>query len=285
MPLPRTLYAVPQTLEKRLDILHAFRRLAAQDDERIRQRRAEIASIRRELEEIAQEANKFFRELPLLIQSELRKAGYNPNEPRVPKRSHGGGQWTSDGGSTPSATPQSDGIAGTQYAANNPPGKPPAVPPGLPATKQATYAFLKAAAYWLADAALAGEPVGDFILALEAADWLSSYLPYVSAYLDPPKTLEELQQDALSPASGYNIHHIVEQAAAAQDGFPDSMINGPDNLVRISTLKHWQINAWYSTPNKNFGGVSPRDYLRGKSWDERRQVGLDALTMFGVLAP
>jgi hypothetical protein len=63
------------------------------------------------------------------------------------------------------------------------------------------------------------------------------------------------------------------------------MINAPDNLLRIPTLKHWQINAWYSTKNNDFGGLSPRDYLRGKSWDERVRVGTDALILFGVLQP
>ena len=63
------------------------------------------------------------------------------------------------------------------------------------------------------------------------------------------------------------------------------MIDGPDNLVRIPTLKHWQINGWYSTPNKDFGGLPPRDYLRGKSWDERERVGEMALVLYGVLAP
>lgn len=37
--------------------------------------------------------------------------------------------------------------------------------------------------------------------------------------------------------------------------------------------------------NDNFGGLSPREYLRGKSWEEKRRVGLDALMRFGVLAP
>jgi hypothetical protein len=97
--------------------------------------------------------------------------------------------------------------------------------------------------------------------------------------------LEELQQDALTPKVGYNIHHIVEQTSAAQDGFPQSMIDAPENLVRISTFVHWEINAWYSTPNDEFGGLSPRDYLRGKSWDERVRVGEMALVRFGVLAP
>jgi hypothetical protein len=29
--------------------------------------------------------------------------------------------------------------------------------------------------------------------------------------------------------------------------------------------------------NKDFGGLSPRDYLRDKDWDEQMRVGLDLL--------
>jgi hypothetical protein len=50
-------------------------------------------------------------------------------------------------------------------------------------------------------------------------------------------------------------------------------------------MKHWQINAWYQIRDERFQGLSPRDYLRGKDWDERRRVGLEALTRFGVLKP
>jgi hypothetical protein len=50
--------------------------------------------------------------------------------------------------------------------------------------------FLKAAAKWLGSAGLRrvleigleatiGGPVGDFLLAMEAAYWLSGYLPYI----------------------------------------------------------------------------------------------------------
>jgi len=63
------------------------------------------------------------------------------------------------------------------------------------------------------------------------------------------------------------------------------MIDGPDNLIRIPTLKHWQINGWYGTPNDEFSGLSPRNYLRGKSWGERMRVGEEALILFGVLQP
>ena len=55
--------------------------------------------------------------------------------------------------------------------------------------------------------------------------------------------------------------------------------------VRIPRLKHEDITAWFMTLNDDFGGLSPRQYLRGKSWDERRRVGLHALRLYGVLKP
>lgn len=174
------------------------------------------------------------------------------------------------------------------------------MPKAAPASAQARNAFLKAAARWLARAgvrsalrvglrigleATIGGPVGDFLLAMEAAYWLHKFLPYIQAYLQPPKTLEELQRDALNPQPGYNIHHIVEQTPARQDGFPESKIEAQENKVRIPTLKHWQISAWYQTRNERFGGLSPRDYLKAKSWDEHMRIGKEALVLFGVLKP
>jgi hypothetical protein len=94
-----------------------------------------------------------------------------------------------------------------------------------------------------------------------------------------------LQRDASNPRAGYDIHHIVEQTSAEEDGFSRQTIDSPENLVRIPRWKHWAINSWYQTKNKAFGGLSPRDYLRGKSWEERRRVGLDALVDAGVLKP
>lgn len=150
--------------------------------------------------------------------------------------------------------------------------------------------FLKAAAYWLVSAAArADKRVALFLTALEATQWLANrYLPYIAAYRDPPQTWEELQQNALRPRPGYDIHHPVEQTPARSDGFPSSVVDGPGNRLSIPTLKHWQINGWYGRPNPQFKDendkiVSPRDYLRGKSWDERLRVGKKALILFGVL--
>ena len=43
--------------------------------------------------------------------------------------------------------------------------------------------------------------------------------------------------------------------------------------------------SWFQTRVSEFGGLSPRDYLRGRGWNERHRVGLRALIRFGVLLP
>ncbi len=111
-------------------------------------------------------------------------------------------------------------------------------------------------------------------------------LPYIYSYLDPPKTWEELQQNR---GPGYDEHHVVERWSE-KDGIPPSMIYSPDNEALIPTLRHWEINSWLDTPNAEFedsegNDMSPRQYLRGKSWEERRRIGMDALIRFGALKP
>jgi hypothetical protein len=133
-----------------------------------------------------------------------------------------------------------------------------------------------------------GGPIGPVLNALDIASWVyEEYQDYVKiqAYSDPPKTLEELQQAVSSPAAGYQIHHIVEQGPAEKEKFPRSQIDAPDNLVRIPTLRHEDINGWFGRPTKEFGWQSPREYLVGKDWAERREVGIRALIEHKVLKP
>jgi hypothetical protein len=111
-----------------------------------------------------------------------------------------------------------------------------------------------------------GRLIGPILDALEIEEWVrEEYSDSLQTYIDPPKTLEELQRAVFSPTPGTQIHHIVEQGPAAQEGYPRSAIDASDNLVRIPTFKHEEITGWYGTPNKDFGGMKPRDYLRGKS--------------------
>ena len=62
-------------------------------------------------------------------------------------------------------------------------------------------------------------------------------------------------------------------------------IDGLEQLGPYPTLKHWQITAWFMRRNPRYGGLSPRAYLRGKSWAERMKVGTETLIEFGVLKP
>jgi hypothetical protein len=37
------------------------------------------------------------------------------------------------------------------------------------------------------------------------------------------------------------------------------------------------------TPNEQFNGLTPRQYLQGRSWLLRKKIGLEALEKYGVL--
>lgn len=193
---------------------------------------------------------------------------YSPDQARVPSGSSEGGQWTSDGTSS-SEPPRTYVAAGL-----------PRIPGRRPPTSGERTAIAKAVAIMLAEKGIAD--AGEFIA---KTSWLYYAIPYINSYLDSPKSLEELQQDASTAKLGYDVHHIVEQSSAEEAGYPRQMIDVPDNLVRVPRMSHWEINAWYQTPNWNYGGLTPREYLSGKDWDERRRIGLDALTKYGVLKP
>lgn len=205
----------------------------------------------------------------LLLQKLVAKA-YNPKQPRVSAGNPEGGQWTSDG------SPNSGGI---RLAGEIPTNDTPEVPKKAPSsTKERNRIARSIATYAL----LRGRGIFQII---GGSYWLYDEYPRMQAFLDPPRSLEELQQAVADPKYGYDIHHIVEKSSALEDGFPKDQVDGDDNLVRVPTYRHWLINAWYQTPNPDFGWQSPREYLRGKSWEERRHVGLDALIDRKVLKP
>jgi hypothetical protein len=191
------------------------------------------------------------------------KAGFNPEQPRDEY-----GRWTDTNGNV--APPRRNQLPG-----KIPSGDPPEIPKERPPTSRGRTTALKAAARF-------GGPIGKII---EAAEWIREHSPLVEAYRDPPKSLEELQRDVSAPGLGYDIHHIVEQTQAENDGFTREQIDSTENLVRIPRMKHWEINGWYQTENPAFGGETPREYLSGRSWEVKRAVGLEALRNAGVLKP
>jgi hypothetical protein len=120
------LLTVPPTLEKRLEALAALRTLQAQDEELARQRRVAIAALRRDFDELQRDFAALRHRLASDVRSDvLRALKYNPDQPRVPKGSPQGGQWTSEDGSSASPDSMTRPVAedhpssapGPQYAA------------------------------------------------------------------------------------------------------------------------------------------------------------------------
>ncbi len=118
--------------------------------------------------------------------------------------------------------------------------------------------------------------------------WLAVHRDRILASLTPPRTLEQLQDAVNHPQRGTEIHHIVEAQKESINPLSNTRMFGPriesrENKVRIPYWAHRDISDWYSTGNREFGGRTPRDALRGKSWQEQYEAGLDALRDAGVL--
>ena len=137
------------------------------------------------------------------------------------------------------------------------------------------------------------QALGEFARESGAGDWLGTQFGRFLSQFDAPKPLDDLiaaEKNNDPPRSiGYETHHIVEvhrnsdNPLANSNNFSSDELESDLNKVRIPYYGHRAISDFYATPNGRFGGLSPREYLRGKSWDEQYQFGLDVMREFGVL--
>jgi hypothetical protein len=115
------------------------------------------------------------------------------------------------------------------------------------------------------------------------------------ANLDPPKTLEEIQQPPAKNLLGYELHHKVEQnpsniakeqgkGAETINKFGREIIDSPDNLVWVPRLRHEQISNFYNERDENDPlGRRRRDVVNRMTFEEQQKFGLMVLRKFGVL--
>lgn len=237
---------------------------------------------------------------------------FNVNQPRVPRGSENGGQWTdgSDWGGPseavvregqdtppglvrisdrPHVEPPIDIYANRSKPGighNGPPSEtPPEIPRQEPSRHRTKLRIAREVARWF-EAAL---PILRLVkvaialtIAIETIAWFSeNYYPLIEAYLEPPKSLKQLQDAVRTPHKGTDVHHIVEKNQAEAEGYPPEMINAPENLVRISRFRHWNITTYYQTLDANLG-MTPRQHLEGKSWQEKYEFGLKVMEREGV---
>ncbi len=167
-----------------------------------------------------------------------------------------------------------------------PPLEPPEIPQKMPETTDERMGFIRKAAEWVRIAGRYTPLVGTYFEALDQIEEIKRLTDIIKSANDQSATLEELQA-RVNPISesGYHDHHIDERGTMKLLGYSTAEINGSNNVVRIPVLRHIDITAWYATPNSDYNGLSPRDYLRSQPQDVRRQVGLDVLARSGVLKP
>jgi hypothetical protein len=216
-----------------------------------------------------------------------RKANFNPDQPRDEL-----GRWT-DGATEAFDESDADATDGADHGSSADGGLPPhddnhppeRVPRERPEESRDRTKVIRAVSNSLRLILPAAARLSVIGTIISGAVWLREYRDEILTDLDPPKTLRELNDAVEIPRSGTQRHHVVEQGPAEQDGFSRSEIDAPDNLVRIPKQKHQRISDWYSTKSVAYGGMTPRDWLRGKSWEERRSLGIQKLIDFGVLKP
>lgn len=166
--------------------------------------------------------------------------------------------------------------------------KPPNIPEDKPERRKDRMQVVKDAANWLARNAGRMTIAADiFQGAVNQAEWLKGYTDAIRTYRDEPKNLEDLQRRVELPSdAGYQNHHIVEKSSARASNISRDLIDSPDNLARIPTLKHYEITSLYmrkSIPGPDGAEISLRQYLQDKDFETRRLFGLETMRKVGVL--
>jgi hypothetical protein len=111
----------------------------------------------------------------------------------------------------------------------------------------------------------------------------------LKAALQPfPKSLEELQQQPIENALGYEPHHIVGQsddnlAKRFLSKFGSDKIDDPNNIVWIPRFLHEEISAYCSSSSDGPGTPLVRDAINKMDFDEQRQEGLRIMRELGIL--
>ena len=121
-----------------------------------------------------------------------------------------------------------------------------------------------------------------------AAEWwlaARTLLPEIVTFVLPAKEWEEMIADPIyrefesfedfvgryGPAGEFHDwHHVVEQ----ESGFSDRELNNTENIVRIPRGRHWLVTSLMMRRRECLGGLSYRQWLKGKSFEEHRRVGL-----------
>ena len=98
------------------------------------------------------------------------------------------------------------------------------------------------------------------------------------------KTFNKFKKEFGTAGEGMNWHHIVEQTPSNIQRFGPEMIHNTNNLIRIPGGKgsiHARISGHYSSKSPVLDGLTVRQWLSTKSFEEQYEYGLNMLNRYG----
>ncbi|AYE34005.1 hypothetical protein [Clostridium septicum] len=103
-------------------------------------------------------------------------------------------------------------------------------------------------------------------------------------------TFKELKEALGLPGDDSQWHHIVEQSQIkpTRAGFAPADINNLDNIISMpsgSDSIHSKISGYYSSKPPFTNGLTVRDWLSTKSFDEQFKYGIEMLQQYGNVIP
>ncbi|WP_211210121.1 hypothetical protein, partial [Propionispira raffinosivorans] len=130
---------------------------------------------------------------------------------------------------------------------------------------------------------LADEAETDKIMNRQAMDGVTGSVSGVGY-----KTFKGLKAYLGSPGAGNQWHHIVEQAQinANRAGFLPEEVNTVENIIALQSGKasaHSGISGLYSSKPYWTRGLTIRDWLATKSFEEQFDFGMNALKDYGTV--
>jgi len=106
----------------------------------------------------------------------------------------------------------------------------------------------------------------------------------IEFFKSQPHTLEELSAAAAGPSQpGYEDHHIVAQGGKNGKTFPDNLLQSPNNIVRVPTLVHQEINAAYFRLSEKATKMTVYKSLQTQPFDIQYEEGVKIMRDLGVI--
>ena len=97
-------------------------------------------------------------------------------------------------------------------------------------------------------------------------------------------SFKDLKEYLGSPGKGNAWHHIVEQSQIKKSGFSSTKVNNVKNIISIPHGKgtvHAKISGFYSSKPDFTNGLTVRQWLSTKSFDEQFNYGMKILKKYG----